>query len=235
MPQSQIDPGVHKVKIQQMYWVKDTSEERMQQVGAVCLAMEVNQIECYDTDTYHLAMNWTWLSKSNGQWRLIVDQSGNETADVKQNGSNVKHRDNKTGKNNNNALKYVGDHQKPSKNNDDSRKDLACYELVDEREIIENLSRIVNTAHGTNNMAALDDFVERHGIQRYTSFQNTKRATYKLRDGFTAVLTLDEASSRKVAVIYLDVEIENVSRGFQRMEDLAMELDLQPQTKCSAV
>ncbi|MEE6505008.1 hypothetical protein FKM82_005410 [Ascaphus truei] len=114
-----------------------------------------------------------------------------------------------------------------------ARDTLACYELIREKEILAHLSLMLHialTAEEIENKA-MDDFLQLAGIQHYASFHNTKQVIYKVRDIYTVTIKMDGTTSRSVAVISLDVDIENITQGFQIMEQLANELKLQLQTE----
>ncbi|OCT66991.1 uncharacterized protein LOC108698169 [Xenopus laevis] len=227
-------PSVHTVRIQQSYWVKDTGEERLLQAGAVLVAREVSQVDYYDTDTYELAMNKTWLSKSGGKWQLIIDQSGTATTEENTDKAEAGRTDGQSeGKYNEKATKAT---------DQTGTSPLACYELLDEQEIVAHLSLVLHnelgtvapgheTGHRRSAGTTLSDFIQTHGISHYSSFHNITRATYSLRGTYTVILSAEEATGQQYAHISLNVEIDGVTQGFQRMEQLASELDFLPQTK----
>ncbi|KAM4696007.1 uncharacterized protein WCC33_014731 [Rhinophrynus dorsalis] len=261
MSTTQKDPDIHMVTIQQTYWMKDTSEEKILQMGEICLSKVVEQVDYYDTDAYDLALNKTWLSKTGREWRLIVDRSGHDVAldtkslntrqiqppkgnaeTRKEDAQSMRQTDSKRGKTKNKLVNESTrqDHEQPSKmdykkntdviaQSDTNGNTLTFYELTDEKDIIAHLSRILHSGEKTHHKE-MSDFLQLSGVQHYSSFQNVKKTTYKLRDIYTVIVMTDEATSRKVAVIYLDVEIEKVTQGFQKLEHLANELDLQLQT-----
>ncbi|KAE8582286.1 hypothetical protein XENTR_v10020055 [Xenopus tropicalis] len=197
----QADPPVHTVRIQQSYWVTDASEERLLQSGAVLLAREVTQVDYYDTDTYDLAMKGAWLSKSRGKWQLIVDQGGSDSTTANQKGDDPSDADAPT-----------------------------CYELLDEREIVAYLARLLPPG-GKSSAQAVGDFIRQQGVRHYGNYQSVTRATYRLTDAYTVTLSAEPAAPKQAALIRGDVGIDGVTRGFQRMEELAGQLDLLPQTK----
>ncbi|XP_063791584.1 uncharacterized protein LOC134947411 [Pseudophryne corroboree] len=253
MSATQQDTAVHKVKIQQTYLVKDTTEEKMLEQGAICAGKVVEQVDYYDTDLYDLAVNETWLSKTGNKWQLIIGKGGQETpgAATKQS-HNSQNKILKTGRQetrkvNSTDTKTGNGPTTPNSTRktqpqapgadlngntdlaDGERSALTCYALVGEKEIIAHLSRILPMARKTDNMA-IGDVLQVAGIQRYASVSNSTQETYILRDSYTVQVKVDGTSAKKSAVISLHVEIENVTQGFQRLEQLANELDLQLQS-----
>ncbi|KAM8933874.1 uncharacterized protein RCH25_004261 [Pelodytes ibericus] len=248
MAKSQRESNDHTVRIQQTYWAKDTAEEDVLQMGAVCSDKVVERVDYYDTDWYELAIDGTWLSKTGREWRLIVDRServGPASPDkTSQEGlhNRTLERDGPGGK------KTDPTHRKPTSNKSNqkdlkttqnSNKVLAVgvgrnpstyYELVDEMEMIAHLSTLLHPVKDFRG-ATLEDFLSTVGIQQYASCHNTKQVTYKLRGSYTVTFTPDQTTPRKVAVVSLHVDIEKVTQGFQRLEQLANELDLQLQNK----
>ncbi|XP_053328461.1 uncharacterized protein LOC128502630 [Spea bombifrons] len=246
------DSGAHVVKIQQVYWARDAAEDGMVQHGATCVAKVEEQVEYHDTDTYDLASHGAWLSKIGGDWRLIVEQSGQQktpftdqtnrnrplSGNWEINGKSGKkvdlmerkqprrdletQRSQGTSKTDGSNVSAGGDIK--------ARNSLTCYELLDEREIVEYLSRVLGH-DGEFNVTTVRDFLETAGIRHYEGFLDTRQVTYKLGDLYTIVLTTDPATSRKVATVSLEVEIEKVTEGFQRLERLASDLNLQLKNK----
>ncbi|XP_063287706.1 uncharacterized protein LOC134572585 [Pelobates fuscus] len=234
------DSKVHTLKIQQTYWAKDSSEEDLLKLGAICLDKVEEQVDYYDTDGYDLAVKDTWLSKTEHKWRLIVGKSGpvkpsppSKTSQHHLQKGNLKASrqvDNDlTRKNQQKALKNDQNSNKILAGTDAVGKGLStCHELENEIEIMQYLSKDLSPTEDING-AAMGDFLQVVRIQKYASFVFTKQVTYRLRDLYTITLTTDQKSSRKVAVVSLQVEIQNVTQGFQRLEQLANDLELQLQ------
>lgn len=236
MPRTKKESNVHKVKIQQTYWAKDTTEEKMTEMGAIRTGKVVEEVEYYDTDLYDLAVMESWLSKTGKQWQLIIDKVKatmlethnplKTTFRTKQVNSKTQTAPNLPGS----KTKLTQDVQKADQNGntdlEKSRNLITCYELVQEEEIIACLSRIL---HINVDNVNIGNFLEMAGIQKYTSVINVILETFRLRDIYTVAIKADGVSTRRSAVISLDVEIDNVTQGFQRIEQLANELDLQAQ------
>ncbi|KAM4021362.1 uncharacterized protein ACNLHF_001414 [Anomaloglossus baeobatrachus] len=229
MSRNQKESNVHKVKIQQIYWAKDTTEEKMAEMGAIRTEKVLEEVEYYDTDLYDLAVNESWLSKTGKAWQLITDKmkatnlENPRTIRTKQ----IISDDPKT-----ESFPRAKTEPDPDPNGntelETSRNILTCYELIQEEEIIACLSRILQI-HAESDNAKIGKFLEKAGIQKYTSVRNVRQETFRLRDIYTVVIKADGVSTKKTAVISMDVEIDNVTKGFQRVEQLANELDLQAQ------
>ncbi|KAM4664109.1 uncharacterized protein O3C94_012283 isoform 1-T2 [Discoglossus pictus] len=224
MSRPQNVPDVHLVTIQQMYWLTDTIEETLLQIGAICTDKVLEHVNYYDTEMYDLAINEMWLSKTGRDWQLIVDRSRREKT-LEMNHLKIKE---------NQKHSYQGASKTDEKDKTEpdgaSRHASTCFELVSEREIIDYLSRVLHTGVDVKDVP-MEDFLQLAGIQHYASFDIARRVTYKLRDGYTIVITLAETNLKKAAEISLEVDIGNVTRGFQRIEDLANELKLPPASK----
>lgn len=246
MSNRQKDGKIHTVKVQQTYWVKDTSEEKMLALGAVQLGRVVEQVDYYDTDLYDLAVSEMWLSKMGREWKLIVGkglQNSHDPSKEKMEKSyqgaqkfnllaSKKHTskmsNSKTSENQKrDSIKDQNGNEETAKT--DRNKALTCYALGQEKEIIAFLSQVLHVNGETNNMG-MEDFLPMAGIQRYSTISNVTQETYRLPRGYTILLKTEGTSIKKIAVVSLDVEIENVTQGFQRLEQLANELDLQVQS-----
>ncbi|XP_066436497.1 uncharacterized protein [Eleutherodactylus coqui] len=237
MSRTQKESNVHKVKIQQTYWAKDTTEEKMIEMGAIRTGKVVEEEEYYDTDSYDLAVNESWLSKTGKEWQLIIDKMKATMHEINspiQKTSGIKGSP-KTPNLLNFQRKLKHDVQKADQNGntdcETTSSNLTCYELVEEKEIVAYLSRILHIDVGSDS-GKIGNFLEMAGVQKYTSVSNVKEETFQLRDIYTAVIKADGISAKKSVVISLDVEIDNVTQGFQRIEELANELDLQAQYGC---
>ncbi|XP_071980882.1 uncharacterized protein [Engystomops pustulosus] len=228
MSRTQEEP--HKVKIQQTYWAKDTVEEKMTEMGAMRTGKVLEEVEYYDTELYDLAFHESWLSRTEKQWQLITDrEKATKSYNPSKRAKPVKSNDPKTSPNSNGKLRQDVQKIDPNGNTDpDTPRHMTCYELVDEKEIIECLSRILHLHVKLDNVK-IDSFLEMAGIHKYTSVSNVTQETFRLRDIYTVIITTDGVSTRRSALISLYVEIDNVTQGFQRIEQLASELDLQPQ------
>lgn len=241
--------NIHTVKIQQTYWVKDTSEEKMLALGAVQLGKVVEQVDYYDTDLYDLAVTEIWLSKMGREWKLIVGKGtqnnsqdlpkGNvQTSNLRTQKLNSFEGKRQTSKTSN--LKTFESQKKDSiidqnenaetvDNERNGKKALTCYALEQEKEIIAFLSQVLHVQGETNNMM-MEVFLQVAGIQRYATISNVTQETFRLTNDYTIRLKTEGTTTKKTAVVSLDVDIENVAQGFQRLEQLAKELDLQLQS-----
>ncbi|XP_053863731.1 uncharacterized protein LOC128825332 [Malaclemys terrapin pileata] len=74
-------PRVHKIQLQQKYWLKNTSKAKLLQLGAICMDTVTDQEHYYDTTLHELAQAQTWLYQKNQQWYLLVDSQKQETRD----------------------------------------------------------------------------------------------------------------------------------------------------------
>ncbi|KAJ1146417.1 hypothetical protein NDU88_012694 [Pleurodeles waltl] len=72
MARKQEPPKRHTVKLQQKYWVDETSEAKVLDLGAICTGKVIERLHYYDTSTFQLAANQMWLSQKNQQWHLII-------------------------------------------------------------------------------------------------------------------------------------------------------------------
>ncbi|KAM3911577.1 uncharacterized protein RB166_020173 [Leptodactylus fuscus] len=232
MSKTEKEPNIHKVKIQQTYWAKDTTEEKITEMGAICTGQVAEEVEYYDTDLYDLAVNESWLSKTGTKWQLITDKV--KATDLKIHSTSKKSRqDNSVDTKTPMSLSYEAKqdvHKNDLNGNEEleTEKSLTCYELVEEKEIITCLSHILNISAKLDNIQ-MSKFLEMAGIQKYTSVHNVTQETFRLRDIYTVVIKGDGVPAKKSVVISLDVEIDNVTQGFHRIEQLANELDLQAQ------
>ncbi|XP_056394110.1 uncharacterized protein LOC130290464 isoform X2 [Hyla sarda] len=237
MSTTQKESSIHKVKIQQTYWGKDTMEEKMMEMGAVRTGKVVEEVEYYDTDLYDLAVNGSWLSKTGKQWQLIIDKVKATTLEVhsplkKTKQVNIVDPQISPDLPGSKATRTQDIQKKTNLNGntdpETSRNLITCYELVQEKEIIACLSQILHIDAELDNIN-IGNFLGMTGIQKYTSVSNVTRETFQLRDIYTVVIKADGVSTKKSVVISLDVDIDVVTQGFQWIERLANELDLQVQ------
>lgn len=241
----QKDENLHKVKIQQTYWVKDTSEEKILALGAfqVCRVME--QVDYFDTDLYDLAVNEMWLSKIGREWKLIVGKGAQSSRDPPKEKVERSHqaaqKSNSVGR-----QKQTTSYSQTSENqkkdlisnrngnvehvNPDTyrRNALTCYALDQDKEIIAFLSQVLHVQGETNNMS-MEVFVQVARIHSYATISNVTQETFRMLNDYTIMLKTEGTPTNKTAVVSLEVDIENVTQGFQRLEQLANELDLQLQ------
>ncbi|KAM5146350.1 uncharacterized protein ACMZJ9_013571 [Mantella aurantiaca] len=241
----QKDGSIHTVKIQQTYWVKDTSEEKMLALGAIQLGRVVEQVDYYDTDMYDLAVTEMWLSKMGREWKLIVGkvaqnnsqdqkvkvEKSHQRAQTLNSVSSQKHATNsKTSENQ--KKDFINDQNvnaEPADSDSNRRNALTCYALGKEKEIIDFLSQVLNVQGETNNMM-MEVFLQVAGIQRYATVSNVTQETFRLPEDYTVLLNTEGTTTKKTAVVSLNVDIENVTQGFQKLERLANEMDLQLQS-----
>ncbi|XP_068106054.1 uncharacterized protein [Hyperolius riggenbachi] len=242
MSKMQKDASVHTVKIQQTYWVKDTSEEKMMAMGAVHLGRMVEQVDYYDTDLYDLAIHQTWLSRIGKQWQLIVGRGQNTSKDPSKKKVEKSHQGTQKGKTVDNKAKNpktsVNQKEDPKTDhngNEESedpvgttRKTHTCYTPVEENEIVTHLSQVLHLTNKIDN-TPLEGFLQKAGIQKYASISNITQETFRLRNDYTIQLKTEGTATKKTAVVSLNVDIEKVTQGFERLDQLANELDLQLQ------
>ncbi|KAM9326564.1 uncharacterized protein PAF06_002784 [Gastrophryne carolinensis] len=239
------DDSTHTVRIQQMYWVKDTSEDQMLALGAVRLGRVVEQVDYYDTDLYDLALHQMWLSKMSGTWQLIVyksdpnnsqqpyiaeeEKSQEEAQKVKKVGDKLITSNSNTGTFKDRTSKMNRNGNRNIAEQGESRsKATACYALGQDKDIINYLSQVLNVTVKTDKMM-IGDFLQRAGIQKYASITNVTQETFRMPGGYTVLLKTEGTTTKKTAKVSLDVGIEEVTWGFQRLEHLAKELDFQIQ------
>ncbi|XP_044124284.1 uncharacterized protein LOC122919367 [Bufo gargarizans] len=236
MSRTQKESNIHKVKIQQTYWAKDTTEEVLTEKGALRTGKVVEEVEYYDTNLYDLAVNESWLSKAGKEWRLIIDKTKATKLEIHSPSKKtlrerqVNATDPKT-QTSPNIPKCKQDVHRADRNGNtdpETPRNLTCYELVEEKGIIECLSRILHIDVEFDNVQ-ISNFLDKAGIQKYISVSNVTQETFQLRDIYMVVIKQDGVSSKKSVVISINVEIDNVTQGFQRIEHLANELDLQSQ------
>ncbi|XP_073455835.1 uncharacterized protein [Aquarana catesbeiana] len=249
MSNKQKNDNIHTVKIQQTYWVKDTSEEKMLALGAVQLGKVVEQVDYYDTDLYDLAVTEMWLSKMGREWKLIVGKGTQnnsqdppkgkvQTSHLRTQKFNSVGGKNQTSKTSNSktlesqkkvSINDQNENEETVDNERNGIKALTCYALEQEKEIIAFLSQVLHVQGETNNMT-MEVFLQVAGIQRYATISNVTQETFRLTNDYTIQLKTEGTTTKKTAVVLLDVDIENVAQGFQRLEQLAKELDLQLQS-----
>ncbi|XP_077340989.1 uncharacterized protein LOC143986511 [Lithobates pipiens] len=247
--QKTYDDTMHTVRIQQTYWVKDTSEEKMLALGAVQLGKVVEQVDYYDTDLYDLAATEMWLSKMGREWKLIVGKGPqNKSQDPPKGKVQTSHLrtqklnlvEGKSQTSETSDPRTLESQKKDSINDQNKNattvsnerkgtKALTCYALEQEKEMIAFLSQVLHVQGETNNMT-MEVFLQVAGIQRYATISNVTQETFRLTDDYTIRLKTEGTTTKKTAVVLLDVDIENVAQGFQRLEQLAKELDLQLQS-----
>ncbi|XP_078282308.1 uncharacterized protein LOC144608432 [Rhinoraja longicauda] len=63
---------MHRVRVEQTYWLDEKSELKLQQLGAVLTDEVIVKDDYYDNDTFDLATNQIWLSQRDAQWQLII-------------------------------------------------------------------------------------------------------------------------------------------------------------------
>ncbi|XP_072286804.1 uncharacterized protein [Pyxicephalus adspersus] len=238
------DANIHTVMIQQTYWMKDTSEEKILAMGAIQLGKVVEQVEYYDTDLYDLAVKEMWLSKIGREWKLIMgkgaqnsqNSQGHLNHEVMQifnsigsNKHSTKTFSKPSERQKNDSITDQNGNRETVDQDGNRIKVLTCYAIEQEKEIIDFLSHVLHVPGETSNIA-MEDFLQAAGIQRYVTNSNITQETFRLPGDFTILLKTEGTTSKKTAIISLDVDIENVARGFQRMEQLANELDLQLQS-----
>uniref|UniRef100_A0A674B3G6 Uncharacterized protein n=1 Tax=Salmo trutta TaxID=8032 RepID=A0A674B3G6_SALTR len=54
------------------YKLGEKTEARLQEKGAWCIKEVTIREHYYDTESFHLASQQTWLSKQGSQWRMII-------------------------------------------------------------------------------------------------------------------------------------------------------------------
>uniref|UniRef100_A0A8C7D311 Uncharacterized protein n=1 Tax=Oncorhynchus kisutch TaxID=8019 RepID=A0A8C7D311_ONCKI len=54
------------------YKLGEKTEARLQEKGARCIEEVTIREHYYDTESFHLASQQTWLSKQGSQWRMII-------------------------------------------------------------------------------------------------------------------------------------------------------------------
>ncbi|XP_030621073.1 uncharacterized protein LOC115804703 [Chanos chanos] len=67
-------PGPIWVPIEMQYQLGERTEMKIKEAGAACIEETTVTEDYYDTEEFQLASRQTWLSKQNGQWRLILEQ-----------------------------------------------------------------------------------------------------------------------------------------------------------------
>ncbi|XP_073493902.1 uncharacterized protein [Phyllobates terribilis] len=233
MSRNQKESNSHKVKILQTYWVKDTTEEKITDMGAIRTGKVLEEVEYYDTELYDLAVNESWLSKTGKAWQLITDKVKATMLEIPS-PEKTTNRTKQVISDDPKTESFPSSKTQPDFNQNGNtdletpRNVMTCYELVQEEEIIACLSRILQI-HVESDNVKIGNFLKKAGIQKYTIVHNVTQETFRLRDIYTVVIKADRVSTNKSAVISMEVEIDNVTQGFQRIEQLATELDLQAQ------
>ncbi|XP_072906344.1 uncharacterized protein [Hemitrygon akajei] len=64
--------AMHRVRVEQSYWLDEESEIKLQQLGATLVDEVIVKDDYYDNDTFDLATNQIWLSQRDHQWQLII-------------------------------------------------------------------------------------------------------------------------------------------------------------------
>uniref|UniRef100_A0A8C7SQJ3 CYTH domain-containing protein n=1 Tax=Oncorhynchus mykiss TaxID=8022 RepID=A0A8C7SQJ3_ONCMY len=64
--------GSIRVNVELQYKLGEKTEARLQEKGAWCIEEVTLREHYYDTESFHLASQQTWLSKQGSQWRMII-------------------------------------------------------------------------------------------------------------------------------------------------------------------
>ncbi|XP_072096130.1 uncharacterized protein [Mobula birostris] len=71
-PVNRTTEAMHRVRVEQSYWLDEESEIKLQQLGATLVDEVIVKDDYYDNDTFDLATNQIWLSQRDHQWQLII-------------------------------------------------------------------------------------------------------------------------------------------------------------------
>ncbi|XP_028648324.1 uncharacterized protein si:dkey-191c17.2 [Erpetoichthys calabaricus] len=215
------------VNVEEHYWLSEHSESRLRQLGATCVEEVTTMVDYYDDETFQLASQQIWLSRHNGQWRLILGRgpSLNVASKTAPAGPAASCEERKSIETSPNASAVPHE-----KDQDPKLLDVLYCELTGHQEIIEQLARRLHIALTTQEakVMAPEGFLQMAGIQRYGSHQSQRRATYKLQDCCTVVIQDEESSDRRAAVVTMEADVLNIVSELERLEEIATQLELLP-------
>ncbi|XP_036382026.1 uncharacterized protein si:dkey-191c17.2 [Megalops cyprinoides] len=244
-----------RVPVELRYQLGERTEARLREMGARCVQEEALTDLYYDTEGFHLATQQAWLSRQDGQWRLILDQrasvsvcSTDKTGCPEQQGetrSGVPQAESEAGGDRavegalespgNTPLSTLtgssglpGEQKIPTQF---SSPPAAQYrELTASSPIIEHLARCLQIGlPEEGETMSVERFVELAGIQLYGSWTLARKLEYRLPGTCSLVVRKDYSASPSshTAVLTMGADVLDIGRELEKMETLAAELDLQ--------
>ncbi|KAJ8413775.1 hypothetical protein AAFF_G00063730 [Aldrovandia affinis] len=220
-------------------------------MGARCVEEVTLTDLYYDTESFQLAAQQTWLSRQGAQWRLILDQGPRPSVDSlglqAETGSGAPQAETDAGGEagaegsaeslrDSRFPKPAGLSEAPGGQNilPQSPPPAPRYrELTASSSIVEHLARRLQVelpAEEEGESMSVERFVELAGIHNYGSWTVSKRLEYRLPGLCTLEVRRDYSSALRAhtAVLTMGADVLDIGRELERMESLAAELDLQP-------
>ncbi|XP_014026907.1 uncharacterized protein si:dkey-191c17.2 [Salmo salar] len=242
--------GSIRVNVEMQYKLGEKTEARLQEKGAWCIEEVTIREHYYDTESFHLASQQTWLSKQGSQWRMIIGNnpySSNNMPPEPENqaaGSGCPStvwgeelcvdRDETEGpkgcEDNPLSIPEIGQIQgQPCPPAPQYR------ELTGHTPIIQHLAHClgvpVREQESCSSTEAMKAFLELAGIQSYGSWTRARRLEYKL-PGDDCTLEVQKnhsvggSANNETALLSMRADILHIGHELEKMEKVAAELDI---------
>ncbi|KAM9546097.1 thiamine-triphosphatase [Salvelinus alpinus] len=211
--------GSIRVNVELQYKLGEKTEARLQEKGAWSIEEVTIREHYYDTESFHLASQQTWLSKQGSQWRMII-------------GNNP----------------YSSNNMPPEPESQAAGSGCPSTsqpcppapqyrELTGHTPIIQHLAHClgvpVREQESCSSTEAMKAFLELAGIQSYGSWTSARRLEYKLPgDDCTLVVqknhSVGGSANNETALLSMRADILHIGYELEKMEKVAAELDLRP-------
>ncbi|XP_067825525.1 uncharacterized protein si:dkey-191c17.2 [Heptranchias perlo] len=101
-------------------------------------------------------------------------------------------------------------------------------ELKAHRQIIEYIAQFleISLTKEEESIMKINQFFQLAKIHHYASCHMTKRRTYKLQDTYRIVIDKDELAPRISAVMCVDVDVSNIIKELEKIEEIAAHLKI---------
>lgn len=239
-----------KVQLKQTFWVTEDSMAKLLTAGAKYVDAATQMHHYYDTVLDDLAMAGLWLSRRGEEWYLIVESREEGTTEKLEKAPNPVPDPWGTSfqKMPNDAQRDNVRRKPPKQKTEEGESPLkiqhrqldsnagpkftsAFAELVGEREITAYLAAHLRLDLKTEERenAAMEDFLQKAGVEHYASNHIVNQATYLLSDRYTVTVQREEGSLRETATVSVEGDVFDVCQGLEEIEKLAAYLGFEQQ------
>ncbi|KAI1900634.1 hypothetical protein AGOR_G00051940 [Albula goreensis] len=248
--------GPIRVSVELQYQLGERTETHLNEMGATCVGEVILTDMYYDTESFELAAQQTWLSRQGSQWRLILNQMpcpsvscGDEVrlqrlqAEmlITDAGQGVGAG---SGEGDMGVLDGLRGTTFPkTARTSETREEQKVQpqfpstapwycELTANNAIVEHLARCLQVAltEEEGGTMSVEHFVELAGIQSYGNWTVSRRLEYRLPDTCTLEVRKDYSNTPYAhsAVLTMGADVLDIGHELEKMESLAAELELQP-------